>query len=109
MTSLNNITNMKNLVRSMNLDSLIYEELEDPESEVSEFVNSFTLNFIVKSLDVEDRQNFVDLMLQAEREGSEEGYIKVWDYAKRNISDFEKKYQEKLGAELLRIKNQVIS
>ena len=89
-------------VRKVNLGLLLFEELEDQDSPLVDFINSFTLNYITSTLQPSKRQEFVVLL---ERENDED---KIWQFVKENIEDFEKNYEEKLEKKLQTIKQQVL-
>lgn len=95
---------MKNLVRQVNLDFLLWEELEDPESEVSEFINAFTLNFMVRHIKPENHAELVSLLEEIEKVDSEENHQALWQFVDQNIADFENRFSKELAEKLIEIK-----
>ncbi len=81
----------------------MFEELEDQNSPLVNFINSFTFNHIISSLDETNRQQFIDLL---ERENNDD---KVWQFVKENIANFEENYEKELEKRLRKIKTQVLS
>lgn len=81
----------------------MFEELEDQNSPLVNFINSFTFNHIISSLDKTNRQQFIDLL---ERENNDD---KVWQFVKENIANFEENYEKELEKRLRKIKTQVLS
>jgi len=92
-----------NFVRRMNLNVLMFEELEDQSSPLVNFINSFTLNYIVSRLTPSKRQKFADLL---EHEADDD---KIWQFAKKHIKNFDQDYEEKLEKKLREIKKSVLS
>lgn len=90
-------------VRRMNLNMLMFGELEDQDSPLVKFINSFTLNYIVKNLDQVKRQDFVNLLEQ------ENGDEKIWQFVKKNIKNFEESYEKELENKLRKIRNQTLN
>ena len=81
----------------------MFEELEDQNSPLVNFINSFTFNHIISSLDETNRQQFIDLL---ERENNDD---KVWQFVKENIANFEENYEKELEKRLRKIETQVLS
>lgn len=81
----------------------MFEELEDQDSALVNFINSFTFNHIVSSLNETNRQQFIDLL---ERENNDD---KAWQFVKENIGNFEEDYEKELEKRLREIKTQVLS
>lgn len=92
-----------NFVRRMNLNILMFEELEDQSSPLVGFINSFTLNYIVSRLDPAKRQEFADLL---EHETNDE---KIWQFLKKHIKNLDQDYEEKLEKKLREIRRSVLS
>ena len=89
-------------VRRMNLSILMFEELEDQDSPLVSFINSFTLNYIIFKLKKVNRQEFISLL---EQETSEE---KVWQFIRKHIKNFDGDYQEELEKRLKKLRNKVV-
>lgn len=67
---------------------VLYEQLEDEGSAISEYIKSSTLNFILSSLKVHERHTFMLLL-------TNEGPIEpAFIYAKDKINNFDSKLQK---------------
>lgn len=86
----------------MNIDLMIFEQLEDPESVMSEFVRMFTLRFILERLSLENRREFVMLLEEEQHESD------LLAYLQENITNFETEYKEALAIALTEIKEKSI-
>ena len=67
---------------------VLYEQLEDENSPVSQYIQSSTLNFILRSLTTKERQTF---MLFFTQEGSSE---QAFIYAEAKINNFDSELQK---------------
>jgi len=92
-----------NFIRRINLDILTFEELEDQSSPLVNFINSFTLNYIVSKLTPQKRQEFMELV---EKETNSD---KIWQFLKENIKNFEKGYEKDLEKKLREIRIRVLN
>jgi len=92
-----------NFIRRINLDILTFEELEDQSSPLVNFINSFTLNYIVSKLTPQKRQEFMELV---EKETNSD---KIWQFLKENIKNFEKGYEKELEKKLREIRIRVLN
>ncbi len=92
-----------NFVRKLNLDVLMFEELEDQDSPLVSFINSFTLNYIVSGLNQSERQKFVDLL---EHEADDDN---VWQFVRKHIKNFDENYEKELEGKLKEIKIQALN
>jgi hypothetical protein len=95
--------NLLNFVRKLNINILTFEELEDQDSPLVSFINSFTLNYIVSRLNQVDRQEFVDL---PEHETND---YKVWRFVSKHIKNFDDNYEDELAKKLRKIKNKLLN
>jgi hypothetical protein len=66
---------------------VLYEQLEDEESPVSEYIRSCTLNFILKELEIPERQTFLHLLAG---DGDPDP---AFAYAEGKIQDFDTRLQ----------------
>jgi undecaprenyl pyrophosphate synthase len=86
---------LNHIIKNLNLNTWVLEELEDESSEVSKHLSSLVLNFCLKSLDLEKRKVFVNMLKnKAEDEPAERACGKIWDYLKKNIPGFEKSLEK---------------
>ncbi len=91
-----------NIVRRANIDIFLFEEMEDRNSSVVNFINSFTLNYITTRLKSENRQEFVNLL---ENEISDN---ELWSFINKHIENFDEDFEEKLEKTLLVIKKKLL-
>ena len=94
---------MLNFVRRVNLDILMFEDMEDQNNPLVDFINSFTLNYIVSRFPPKKRQEFVDLL---EHEANDD---KIWQFVNKHIENFDKGYEEELEKKLRKIRKHVLS
>lgn len=92
-----------NFVRRMNLNIFMFEELEDRNSPLVGFINSFTLNYIVSRLNQVNRQKFIDLL---EHEADDD---RVWQFVRKHIKNFDENYEKQLENKLREIKTQTLN
>jgi len=92
-----------NFVRNLNLNILIFEELEDRDSQMVNFINSFTLNYIVSKLNWKNKQEFINLL---EYETNND---KIWQFVKMHIENFEGNFAKELENKLRKIKMQALN
>ena len=94
---------MKYIVRLANLDELMFEELEDPESAVSDMVNAFTLNFLLKNTPMGKREELVGMT------SKQSDQAELWKFIAENIADFEKRYESALRDQLTKIREETLN
>lgn len=94
--------NLLNFIRKINLSIQLFEELEDDNSPLVNFINSYTLNYIVSRLTPDKRQEFVNLLKQ---DASDD---KIWQFVNKYIENFSDNYAKELEKKLRRIKNKVL-
>lgn len=92
-----------NFIRKVNLSNLIFESLEDRGSLFVEFVSSFTLNFILNSLESSKRKEFSQL-LESKSDSHD-----LWLFAVKNIENFPIAYEKNLENKLRDIQDQVLN
>lgn len=91
-----------NFVLKLKLSVLMFEELENQDSKLVKFINSFTLNYITSRLNQSERQNFADLLEHEVDDG------KVWKFVRKHINNFDESYESELEKRLRNIKDTVV-
>jgi hypothetical protein len=95
----------KELVARANLMQLWHEDLEDEESEASEFVAFFAMRFILEHLSSDERKHLVRMLTTEDPQ-----YEDVYLFIQTNIPDFEIALGEALGEKMRQlVTNSIVS
>lgn len=88
-------------IKSLKLDQWFLSQTGKPNSQASSFVASFVLNFVLRNLPYEKKDEFLDLVVEGDNP-------KIFEFIKANIPDFETRIQSQLGQKIDQIKSKVL-